>query len=117
MSNSDTAYIPDPLPSFFTGPGETDVLLVVMVIFMIALLLAFGNVYFKLHAIPEKLAHGVNSIQFQLVGILALLALFTHNNLFWVFALLLAVIRIPDFVTPLNTIAEAAQRLTNRDDK
>lgn len=116
MNDSKTIGIPEHLPSFFTAPGETDGLFVGVVIFMIVLLLAFGNIYFKLHAIPEKMAHGVNSIQFQLVGILSLLALFTHNNLFWVFALLLAVIRIPDFISPLNAIARAAERLSDRKD-
>jgi hypothetical protein len=41
------------------------------------------------------------------VEILALLALFTHNNLFWVAAILIAAFRVPDFLTPLNSIAES----------
>ena len=38
-----------------------------------------------------------NKAQFEIVAVLALLALFTHNNYFWVAALLLAMIPIPDF--------------------
>jgi hypothetical protein len=44
---------------------------------------------------------------------LALLALFTHNNVFWVAALLLAVVRWPDFSTPLNSIADSLEKLTS----
>lgn len=50
-------------------------------------------------------------MQFQLVGVLALLALFTHNNLFWVFALVLALIPIPDFWTPLSSMAESLAKM------
>lgn len=117
MNELKNVRMPENLPSFFTAPGETDSLFVIVVILLILALLVFGNLYFKLHALPEKMAHGVNSIQFQLVGILALLALFTHINLFWVLALILAVVRIPDFISPLNAIARAVERLTDRSDK
>jgi hypothetical protein len=48
--------------------------------------------YFWLHSIPERLAHGSSKVQFQLVAVMSLLALFTHNNAFWVAALLLALV-------------------------
>lgn len=98
---------PAHLPGFITAPGETDPLFVGSVIFLIILVMGLGSLYFWLHSIPERLAHGTGKIQFQLVGVLALLALFTHNNLFWVMALMLALIPIPDFWTPLASMANS----------
>ena len=90
------------LPPFITPPGETDTLLVVMGVFLVALILGLGVLYFRLHALPEQMSHGKNNkAQFEIVAVLALLALFTHNNLFWVAALILAMVPIPDFTTPL----------------
>ena len=48
------------------------------------------------------------------IAVLAILALFTHNNIFWVGALLLAVVRLPDFITPLNSIDRSLQSLAER---
>ena len=67
--------------------------------------------YFWLHSIPERISHGSSKIQFQLVAVLSLLALFTHNNAFWVGALLLALVPIPDFWTPLATMAESLAKM------
>jgi hypothetical protein len=102
---------PAHLPGFITAPGETDPLFVGSVIFLIIVVMGLGSLYFWLHSIPERLAHGTGKIQFQLVGVLALLALFTHNNLFWVFALMLALIPIPDFWTPLASMADSLTRM------
>ena len=96
------------VPSFITRPGETDTLLVVVGIFLILLIIGLGVLYFRLHALPEQISHrGNNKAQFEIVAVLALLALFTHNNAFWVAALILAMIPLPDFMTPLNTMAGA----------
>lgn len=102
---------PQHVPGFITAPGETDPLFVGSVIFMIIVVMGLGSLYFWLHSIPERLAHGTGKIQFQLVGVLALLALFTHNNWFWVFALFLALIPIPDFWTPLSSMADSLSRM------
>jgi hypothetical protein len=40
-----------------------------------------------------------------------LLALFTHNHLFWVIALLLALVDLPGFSTPLRSIAGSVQKM------
>jgi hypothetical protein len=93
------------VPPFITPPGETDTLLVAMAIFLVALVLGLGVLYFRLHALPEQISHGgSNKAQFEIVAVLALLALFTHNNMFWVAALILAMIPIPDFTTPLQAM-------------
>ena len=99
---------PGTLPPFITEPGETDFLLVIIGCGLIALLVTIGVLYFRLHALPEHMAHRSQSTQMQLVGVLGLLALFTHNNLFWVAALLIAALRIPDVVTPLRSLARSA---------
>lgn len=103
------------LPVFITAPGHTDVLFVVVVFFAIAIVLLVGVAYFALHALPEKIAHNANHSQLQLIGILALIALFTHNNLFWIAALLIAAIRFPDFLTPLKTIAAQLEQQNRKD--
>ena len=105
---------PHHLPGFLPGPDGGDFLFALVVILVIALVLVVGSFYFSLHALPEKMAHKSNNTQLQLIGVLALLALFTHNNLFWVAALLLAAVRIPDFATPLNSIAQSLEVIRER---
>jgi len=99
------------LPAFVTAPGETDVLFVGTAIFVLLALIGIGILYFKLHALPEQLAHRGQKVQFQLVAVLGLLALFTHNHAFWIAALLLALIPLPDLTTPLTSIAGSLDRL------
>jgi len=99
------------LPPFITAPGETDLLFVVMAIFVVLALIGIGVFYFKLHALPEQMAHRGQKVQFQIVAVLALLALFTHNHAFWIAGLLLALIPLPDFTTPLASIARALERI------
>ena len=103
---------PHHLPPFITAPGDTDWFFNGSAIFLIFLVIALGTLYFRLHALPEHLAHGSeNKLQFQLVGVLCLLALFTHNQIFWVAALFLALIRIPDLATPLAAMANSLSRM------
>ena len=103
------------LPPFMTLPGETDLLMNVMIVFLIVGVLTVGVLYLRLHALPEHIAHRSGVVQFQIVSVLALLALFTHNNLYWVAALLLALIQIPDFSTPLLRIADALEKVVGRE--
>ena len=106
---------PHHLPGFITPPGETDPFLTGAAIFLVVIVLLLGSLYFRLHALPEKIAHrGASHQQFQLVAVLSLLALFTHNNVFWVAALLLAFIPIPDFWAPLANMAESLGKMANR---
>lgn len=96
---------PHHLPSFVTAPGDTDILMVAVGVILIAAVLAVGNIYLRLHTLPERMAHRSQKLQFELVAVLGLLALFTHIHLFWVAGLLLAMIDLPDFGTPLRSIA------------
>lgn len=95
----------DHLPFYITAPGETDILLVVVALTLVAVVIGFGALYFTIQAIPDRIAEGTSKAQMQLVGLLGLISLFTMNNLYWIAAILLAAVRIPDFVTPLKDIA------------
>jgi hypothetical protein len=94
------------LPFFITPPGETDVLMVCTALFLLFAVIGFGVFYFRLHALPEHIAHKADKIQMEIVSILCLIALFTHEHIFWISGLLLAMIDIPDFGTPLRRIAD-----------
>lgn len=106
---------PPHLPSFIAGPGQSDWLMTVMAVFLAVAVVSMGLVYLKLHALPEHMAHRTNKAQLQFVAVLALIALLTHNNVFWIAALLLALIELPDFSTPMNSIALSLERLSGRD--
>jgi hypothetical protein len=102
---------PHHLPPFIAAPGETDVWMVVMGVFLIVAVLAVGNFYLRLHTLPERMAHKSQKLQFEIVAVLGLLALFTHVHLFWIAALLLAMIDLPDFGTPLRSIAGSVEKI------
>jgi hypothetical protein len=106
---------PHHLPPFIAVPGETDVWMVVMGIFLIIAVLAVGNVYLRLHTLPERMAHKSQKLQFEIVAVLGLLALFTHVHLFWIAGLLLALIDIPDFGTPLRSIAGSVEKIAGNE--
>jgi hypothetical protein len=99
------------LPFFITTPGETDVLMVVTSVILMSAVMAVGSLFFRLHTMPERMAHRSHKLQFEIVAVLGLLALFTHNHLFWVIGLLLALIDIPDFGGSLSRIAGSTEKL------
>ncbi len=98
------------IPGYLAG-ADSDPLMIVMAVILIVIILIAGVFYFKLHAVPEHIAHGKNHTQIQLITILTILALFTHNNIFWVAALVLAVVELPDFLTPLKSIAKSLETI------
>lgn len=102
---------PHHLPSFITAPGDTDVLMVVMGMFLVGVVLAVGNFYLQLHSLPERMAHKSQKFQFEVVAVLGLLSLFTHNHLYWVIGLFLAMVDLPDFSTPLRRIAGSVEKM------
>jgi NADH:ubiquinone oxidoreductase subunit 5 (subunit L)/multisubunit Na+/H+ antiporter MnhA subunit len=107
---------PHHLPSFVAGPGQSDWLMTTMLIFLLVAVVSIGLIYLKLHALPEHMAHRTNKVQLQFVAVLALLALFTHNHIFWIAALLLALVELPDFSTPMRSIALSLEKLSRRDE-
>jgi hypothetical protein len=102
---------PHDLPAFITAPGDTDILMVVVGIVLIGAVLMVGNLYLRLHSLPERMAHKSQKLQFEIVAVLGLLALFTHVHLFWVIGLLLAMVDLPDFGTPLRRIAGSVEKI------
>lgn len=106
---------PHHLPAFITAPGETDVLLVVVGIFLVIAVLAVGVFYFWLHSLPERMVH--NKLQYDIVAVLALLSLFTHNHAFWIAGLLLAFVDLPQFQLPhfgqtFDRIADSLEKIS-----
>ena len=97
------------LRSFITAPGNTDVLMVVMAIILLLFVLMVGVLYFRLHALPERFAH--KKVQFEIVCVLALLAMFTHMHIFWIAGLLLALIDFPDFSGLFRRIAGSSEKI------
>src|ERR1700716_1575717 len=78
---------------------------------LIGAVLGVGNLYLHLHTLPERMAHKSQKFQFEVVAVLGLLSLFTHNHLFWVIGLFLAMIDLPDFGTPVRRIAGSVEKL------
>ena len=103
---------PHSLPPFVCAADGSDPLFSAIIFIVLLAVLGVGVFYLKLHAIPEQLAHKHGNTQSQLIMVLALLALFTHNNIFWVAALILALLKLPDFLTPINSISESLKKLT-----
>jgi len=99
------------LPGFMTAPGETDVLMVVTAVILGLSVFGFGVFFFRLHSLPEHIAHKADKMQAEFVAVLCLISLFTHMHIFWIAGLVIAMIELPDFGTPLNRIAGSAERL------
>ena len=112
MSGELHPLAPHSLPPFVGAADGSDPLFSAIIFIVILAVLGVGVFYLKLHAIPEQLAHKHGNTQSQLIMVLALLALFTHNNIFWVAALILALLKLPDFLTPINSISESLKKLS-----
>src|SRR5690349_4851314 len=102
---------PHHLPIFIAGPDGTDVLMTVVAAFLVLAVLAVGLLFLRLHTSPERMAHKSKKIQFEVVAVLGLLALFTHMHIFWVAGLLLALIDVPDFGWPLRRMAGSLEKI------
>lgn len=104
---------PHHLP-FYLAPGSgVDTLMVVMGIFLLGTVLWVGTLYWKLHSLPERMAHKSQKLQFEFVAVLGLISLFTHMHIFWIAGLLLAMIDIPDFGGPLRSIADSVEKIAD----
>jgi hypothetical protein len=99
------------LPIFITPPGNTDILTVVTAAFLLVVVVTFGLLFLRLHSLPERMAHRGKKVQFQIVAVLCLIALFTHVHAFWIGALLLALIDIPDIGDWMRRIAGGVERI------
>ena len=86
-------------------------MMIAMALILVAAVLMIGILFLRIHSLPERMAHKGKKLQFEIVAVLCLLALFTHVHLFWVAALLLAFIDIPDFGGPLNRMAGSLETI------
>lgn len=102
---------PHHLPSFITAPGHTDVLMVVMGMILLLAVVMFGILFFRLHTLPERIAHKSQKVQFEIVAVLGLISLFTHMHIFWIAGLLLALVELPDFGGTLGRIAGSVEKI------
>ncbi len=109
MSDGLHPAAPHSVPWFISGPHEGDALYVMTTVSVLAAVIGLGVLFFTLHSLPERMGH--KKLQFEIVAVLGLLSLFTHIHAFWVAALLLALIDLPDFMTPLKRIAGASEKI------
>ena len=103
------------MPFFITAPGQTDVLFNITLWFVVACIILTGVIFFTIHSLPERMAHKSQKILFDLIALLCLLALLTHEHLFWFIAIVLAFIPIPDFLTPINRIATSVVAMAGQE--
>jgi hypothetical protein len=101
----------DHLPFFIPGADGSDGLMTFTAFFVVGMIFAVGILYLKLHALPEHMAGHTRKLQMDIVAVLALIALFTHQHIYWIAALLLAMIDLPDFGTPLKSIANSLEKM------
>ncbi|AZO81953.1 MULTISPECIES: hypothetical protein [unclassified Bosea (in: a-proteobacteria)] len=107
------AAAPHHLPSFITAPGGTDYLMVAAAVILIGAVLGIGLLFLRLHTLPERMAHKTHKIQFEIVAVLGLLALFTHVHAFWVAGLLLALIDLPDIPGMFGRMAGSLEKIAD----
>jgi hypothetical protein len=107
MSEPSVNVVHEHLPFYITGPGESDILFTAVAVALVAIIIGFGALYFTIQAIPDRMVKGAGKAQMQVVGLLGLISLFTMNNLYWIAAILLAAVRIPDLASPLAEIASS----------
>jgi len=116
MSDTSSTDATEHLPHFIVAPGETDTLMILMMIAIPLVILGFGVFFLKLHSVPDRMAHKANHNQLQLIGLLTLLALLTHHNVLWLIALVVAALNPPDLLTPLRSMARSLLKLSKRAD-
>ena len=84
-------------------------LYVIATIMVIVSVLLIGVLFFWLHSLPERMGH--KKLQFEVVAVLGLLSLFTHEHIYWVIGLLLALIDLPAIMSPLRRIATSTEKM------
>ena len=103
------------MPFFITPPGQTDVLFNITLWFVVACIILTGVIFLTIHSLPERMAHKSKKVLLDLIALLCLLALLTHEHFFWFVAIVLAFIDIPDFLTPVNRIARSVETMAGQE--
>ena len=111
MTEAQHPLAPEHLPYFVVAPGGSDQMLHVVAAVWVVGILLLGGFYFWLHSLPERVAHKRRRTQMELVAVLGIIGLFTHNHMFWIAALLLAMVELPVISGPLSRIADALEAL------
>jgi uncharacterized membrane protein len=111
MTAPQNPLAPEHLPFFITPPGGTDVLFNAVAVVVLLCVVGLGVVFFTIHALPEQIAHRTKKVQLDIVAVLVLISLFTNEHIFWIAALLLAFIDLPDFLSPVQRIATAVENI------
>lgn len=114
MSDNINPMAPHHLPGYLVGPDGGDWLFTFTLVLILLIVLGLGIGYLTLHSLPERMAHKSNHRQLQLVAVLCILALFTHDHIFWIAALILAIVPIPDMMSPLRSIAASLESINDR---
>ena len=89
---------PDHLPGFIVAPGEVDVLFISVTIFLTISIVIIGSFYSKRFSINNVINNRSYVIKAEVLAMLVLAMIITQNKYFGIAALLLAFIRIPDFI-------------------
>jgi len=89
---------PDHLPRFIVAPGEMDVLFISVTILLTIAIVIIGTVYCK-RCINDLTKRRSYILKAEVFAMLLIVMIITQNRYFGIAALLLAFIRIPDFVT------------------
>lgn len=97
------------VPWFITAPGQPDPLYQITTVLVFASIVGLGLLFFTLHSLPERMGH--KKLQFEIVAVLGLISLFTHEHIFWILGLLLALIDLPDFTTPMKRMSQALEKI------
>jgi hypothetical protein len=105
----------DHVPFFITAPGGSDVLFHIVAWFVVACIVGIGVLFFTIHTLPERMAHRTKKVQLDIVAILCLISLFTNEHIYWIAAMILAFIELPDFLTPIQRIASAAEDIAGKE--
>ena len=87
----------------------------ITLVIVIAGIIGTGVIFLTIHSLPERMAHKSKKIQFDIVAVLGLLGLLSHEHAFWVAALLLAFIDLPDFLTPFKRIATSVETIAGQE--
>lgn len=111
MAQTQDGLVTDTLPWFVTAPGGTDTLYVITTVVVVVSVVMLGVFFFWLHSLPERMGH--KKLQFEVVAVLGLISLFTHQHIFWIVGLLLAMVDLPDILSPLRRIADASEKIAS----
>jgi hypothetical protein len=104
------------LPFFITAPKDTDLLFNATLVFTVVVVVLTGVILLRIQLLPDRIARRSQKVQLDVVALLCLLSLLMRENIFWVAALILAYLDIPDFLTPVNRIAASMETMAGQED-